>query len=183
MITASLTVCQSQASSPATSETVRPPPTWTVAHLAALVVSRQFFAAMRWSSSTQLFLGARRTATAHAVLLPRQRHGGAEDGQVDIVHDRAFFDLGPCGAGRTSDHSWYLLDHQLDVGPVALIAQDADVFQAHQRLKDLTRVDKDEGASCFLAHTSSLKRLRQILGDLRQSRLPAKIRRAALLNS
>ena len=47
MVTASLTVCQSQASSPATSETVRPPPTWTVAHLAALVVSRQSLAAMR----------------------------------------------------------------------------------------------------------------------------------------
>jgi hypothetical protein len=26
---------------------------WTVAHLAALVVSRHFLAAMRWSSSTQ----------------------------------------------------------------------------------------------------------------------------------
>ena len=57
MHTASLTVCQSQASSAATSETVRPPPTWTVAHLAALVVNKQFLAAMRWSESTQLRLG------------------------------------------------------------------------------------------------------------------------------
>jgi hypothetical protein len=55
--TASLTVCQSQASSPATSETVRPPPTWRVAHLAARVVRRHCLAAMRWSSSTQDFLG------------------------------------------------------------------------------------------------------------------------------
>ena len=53
MHTASLTVCQSQASSAATSETVRPPPTWRVAHLAARVVSRQALAAIRWSSSTQ----------------------------------------------------------------------------------------------------------------------------------
>ena len=54
MHTASLTVCQSQESSAATSETVRPPPTWTVAHLAARVVSKQFLAAMRWSERTQL---------------------------------------------------------------------------------------------------------------------------------
>ncbi len=33
-------------------------PTWpTVAHVAAVAVSRQFFAAMRWSSSTQVFFG------------------------------------------------------------------------------------------------------------------------------
>jgi hypothetical protein len=53
--TAPLTVCQSHASSLATSFTVLPPPTWAVAHLAALAVSRQFLAAMRWSSSTQVF--------------------------------------------------------------------------------------------------------------------------------
>ena len=57
MHTASLTVCQSQESSAATSETVRPPPTWTVAHLAARVVNKQFLAAMRWSESTQLLFG------------------------------------------------------------------------------------------------------------------------------
>ena len=39
----------SQPSFPATSKTVRPLPTWAVAHFAALVVSKQFFAAMRWS--------------------------------------------------------------------------------------------------------------------------------------
>ena len=66
MVTASLTVCQSQASSAATSETVRPPPTWTVAHLAALVVNKQFLAAMRWSSSTQDFV-------AHAGSVQRMR--------------------------------------------------------------------------------------------------------------
>ncbi len=56
MVTASLTLCQSQASSADTSETVRPVPTWTVAHLAALVVSKQCVAAIRWSSSTQVNL-------------------------------------------------------------------------------------------------------------------------------
>ena len=95
MVTASLTVCQSQASSAATSETVRPPPTWTVAHLAALVVSRQFLAAMRWSSSTQVLLGQRGLHTAHAVLLPGQRHRRAIDRQVDVVDHRTLFDLGP----------------------------------------------------------------------------------------
>lgn len=66
MITASLTVCQSQASSAATSETVRPPPTWTVAHLAALVVNKQCLAAMRWSSLIQDRLG-------HAGFVQRSR--------------------------------------------------------------------------------------------------------------
>jgi hypothetical protein len=37
-------------------------------------------------------------------------------------------------------------------------------------------VNKDEGVSCFLAHTSSLKRLRLILGDPGEQ-LPAEIRR------
>ncbi len=54
VVTASLTVCQSQASSAATSETVRPPPTCLVAHLAARVVRRQLLAAMRWSSIVQV---------------------------------------------------------------------------------------------------------------------------------
>ena len=40
-----------------TSRTVGPPPTGTVAHLAALAVSRRCLAAMRWSSSTLVFLG------------------------------------------------------------------------------------------------------------------------------
>ena len=46
-MTASLTVCQSQESSWATSETARPVPTCRVAHFAQRVVSRQFLAAMR----------------------------------------------------------------------------------------------------------------------------------------
>jgi hypothetical protein len=64
--TASLTVCQSQASSAATSLIVRPSPIWRVAHFAALVVNKQFLAAMRWSESTQLALG-------HAALAQRIR--------------------------------------------------------------------------------------------------------------
>ena len=88
------------------------------------------------------------------------------------MHHRAFFDLGPPMACRAKDFARYLLDHQLDVGTAALVAQDLHVFEAHQGLEDLTRVDKDEGASCFLAHTSSLKRLRLILGDLRTSSSP-----------
>ena len=52
----------------------------------------------------------------------------------------------------------------LDVGTAALVAQDLHILQTHQGLEDLSRVDKDEGASCFLAHTSSLKRLRLISG-------------------
>jgi hypothetical protein len=56
-------------------------------------------------------------------------------------------------ACRTADGARYLLDHQLDVGPTALVVKDFDVLEAHQCLEDLSRVDKDEGASCFLAHT------------------------------
>ena len=80
MLTASLTVCQSQASSAATSLTVRPPPTCTVAHLAARVVSKQFFAAMRWSLSTQDLFAQRSFDTAHPVFLPGERHRCSIDG-------------------------------------------------------------------------------------------------------
>ena len=65
-----------------------------------------------------------------------------------------------------------LFDHQLDVGSATLVAQDADVFETHQGREDLTRVDEDEGASWFLAHTPSLKRLRLILGDLQTAAAP-----------
>jgi hypothetical protein len=57
VVSASLTVCQSQSSSSATSDAVAPGATWSVAHLAARVVNRQLLAAMRWSWSTQLFFG------------------------------------------------------------------------------------------------------------------------------
>jgi len=82
------------------------------------------------------------------------------------VHHRTFFDHGPPMACRAKDDARYLFDHQLDVGTTALVAHDAHVFETHQGVEDLTRVDQDGGASCFLAHTSSLKRLRLILGDL-----------------
>ena len=85
---------------------------------------------------------------------------------------RAFFDLGHSMTGRTVHDTRGLLDHQRDVGSSAFIANDADILQAHKRLEDLTRVDKDEGASCFLAHTTSLKRLRLILGDFGPSETP-----------
>ena len=88
------------------------------------------------------------------------------------MHHRTFFDLGPPMAGRAKDFARYLFDHQLDVGTTALVAHDAHIFETHQGVEDLSRVDKDEGASCFLAHTSSLKRLRLILGDLRTSNSP-----------
>jgi len=128
-------------------------------------------------------LGTRRVHTAHAVLLPGQRHGHAVDGKVDVVHDGAFFDQGSSSARRTASVAQNLLDHQLDVGSAALVGQDRDVFQAHQRLEDLTRVDKDEGASCFLAHTSSLKRLRLILGDLGRSSSPLKSEEPQILEA
>jgi hypothetical protein len=78
------------------------------------------------------------------VLLPGQRHGGAIDGQVDIVHDRAFFDVGPLPAGRTGEYAGHLLDHQLDVGTSTHVGEDADVFETHQRSEDLIRVTRTE---------------------------------------
>ena len=116
--------------------------------------------------------GARRLDTAQPVLLPGQRHRGAVDGQVDVVHDRAFFDLGPVSTERTREHPGDLLDHELDVGPEAFIREDAHVFETHQGGEDLTRVDKDEGASGTLAHTTTLEHLRHCLGDLRQGATP-----------
>ena len=59
MITASLTVCQSQANSAATSVTVRPPPTWQRGPLGRPGGHKHFLAAMRWSESIQVFLAQR----------------------------------------------------------------------------------------------------------------------------
>jgi hypothetical protein len=44
---------------------------------------------------------------------------------------------------------WGPVPHQRDVGASTLITEYAYVFEAHQRLEDLTRIDSDEGASCF----------------------------------
>jgi hypothetical protein len=74
--------------------------------------------------------------------------------------------LGRLITARAAHVAEHLFDHQLDVGPETFVLEDRDVLEAHQGLEDLTRVDEDEGASCFLAHASSLKRLRLILGDL-----------------
>jgi len=41
---------------------------------------------------------------------------------------------------HVADH---LFDHQLDVGSTALEAHHRQVFEADQRLEDLTRVDED----------------------------------------
>ena len=96
------------------------------------------------------------------------------------MHHRAFFDLGgPPQIGQRT-YAGHLLDHELDVGAAALIREDAHVFETHQGGEDLTRVDEDEGASWLLAHTTSLKRLRLILGDPRHQGLPAEIRRAGI---
>ena len=94
------------------------------------------------------------------MFLPGQAHRGAIDGQIDIVHDRALFDLGRPGAGRTADVAGHLLDHQLDVGTSTHVGQDADVFETYQGGEDLIRVDKDGGASRMLAHTTTLEHLR-----------------------
>jgi hypothetical protein len=170
-------VCQSQASSAATSETVRPPPTWTVAHLAARVVSRQCLAAIRWSSSTQVLFGHLWSTQRKRCFFQAQRHRHPVDGQVDIVHDRAFFDLGRLIAARAAHVADDLFDHQLAIATAALEPHDLDVFETHLRREDLSMVDQDEGASCFLGHTTSLKRLRLFLGD-GQRHLPAEIRRS-----
>jgi len=65
------------------------------------------------------------------------------------MHHRPFFDLGSLMAPRTSDLARHLFDHELDVRTLASILQDRDVFEAHQGPDDFTRLDQDEGASCF----------------------------------
>jgi len=81
------------------------------------------------------------------VLLPAKPHRSAIDGQVHVGHDRALFDLGESTTAGTSHLVYDLLDHQLDVGAATAVVKDADVFQADERLEDLTRVSDDEGAS------------------------------------
>ena len=92
--------------------------------------------------------------------------------EIDVVHDGTVFDLGPQVAARTEDHAGFLLDHQGHVRTMTPIGQDANVLQAHQGMEDLSRVSKDEGAFCFLGHTSSLKDLRLIPGDLERDSSP-----------
>ena len=61
------------------------------------------------------------------------------------------------GAGGAAQFPHHLFDDKLDVAGVALVPQDAHVFQADERSQDLTRVGDDEGALCFLAHTSNFE--------------------------
>ena len=93
------------------------------------------------------------------------------------MHDRAFFDLGRPPTGWTRHLSDHLLDHKFDVGSETFVGENADIFETHQGGEDLTRVDKDEGASWLLAHTTGLKRLRLFLSDPGDQGLPAEIRR------
>jgi hypothetical protein len=90
------------------------------------------------------------------------------------VHHRALFHLGAPITRRTVDDPWDLLDHQLDVRPSSFVMENRNVLQANQGLEDLGRVGDNEGASCFLDHTSSLKHLRLILGDLERRGSPLK---------
>src|ERR1700691_2970553 len=115
------------------------------------------------------------------MLLPGQAHRHPIDGEVDVAHDGAFFDLGPLGAGRAGNLTHDLFDHEFDIGTSTHVGEDPDVFETHHRGEDLVRVDKDGGASGTLAHTTTLKHLRLIQGDLRTRWLPAEIRRAAKL--
>jgi len=105
-----------------------------------------------------------RVGTAHPVLLPAQAHRGAKDGQIDVADDRAFFHLSRSAAARAPELVQPLLDHELDLGAGSAVVEDSDVLQPHQSLEDLTRVDKDKGASGLLSHISSLERLCSIHG-------------------
>ena len=87
-------------------------------------------------------------------------------GKVHVAHHRALLYLGATSTARAVHVIDGLLDHQLDVGAAPLVVQDAHVLQPHQSLKDLVSLAEDKGASCFLAHTSSLKRLCSFRRDL-----------------
>jgi hypothetical protein len=112
--------------------------------------------------------------TPHPVFAPPETHRVAVDGEVDVTDHRPLFHLGGAAAGRTSGVRDDLFDHELDVSTVSFVTQDADVLQPHEGLEDLSRVGSDEGASRFLAHTSSLKRLRRDLSDPRSGYSPLK---------
>jgi len=83
---------------------------------------------------------AANVATAYPVLAPSRAHGPATENQIAITHYRTHFFLGPAAAAGAADVVGNLLDHELDVGPSALVVQDPDVFEAHQSLGDLGRV-------------------------------------------
>ncbi len=115
-----------------------------VAHLAALVVSRQFLAAMRWSREHPAALGAALVRAAHPVLLPAQAHRATRRraGRCSGTTGRSLTWAGlrtGRAAHRSPDH---LLDGQLDVGATSLVVQDHDVFEADEGIEDLARVVK-----------------------------------------
>ncbi len=58
------------------------------------------------------------------------------------------------------------------------LMQDASIVETHERFEELTRLEQNEGASRFLAHTSSLNHLRRAWGDPGLAWLPARVRRA-----
>ena len=65
------------------------------------------------------------------------------------MHDRAFFDLGRLLRRSGKDLARHLLDHQLDAGPMALVAQDPTSLRPTRASRISARVNNDEGASCF----------------------------------
>ena len=74
---------------------------------------------------------APRVHTAHPVLLPSQAHRHPVDGEVDVAHHRALFDLGRPSTTGAAHLANDLFDYQLDVGSPALEAHDRDVFETH----------------------------------------------------
>ena len=129
---------------------------------------------MRWSASTQVLFARVGFTQRMRCFFQASDIGSAVDGQVDVVHDRAFFDLSRPSTGWTQDLGDIRLTIGLHVGSEAFVRENADVFETetHQGAEDLTRVDQDEGASWLLAHTTSLKRLRLFLGDPGHQGLP-----------
>ncbi len=152
-------VCQSQASSSATSLTVRPwpgpSPTWPHASSRGCSWLR-----CGGRAAPRGTLGAVCVHASHPVLLPPQTHGGAIDGQVDVGHDRTFLDLGQLRRARAAHRlADQVLECQCEVGPAAFVVQDHHVFEPDEGSEDLTRLAKNEGASWLLGHTSSLRHL------------------------
>ena len=113
---------------------------------------------------------------------PGQTHRLPIDGQVDIAHCRALFDLAGTATGRARPLQDGLLDHQLDIGTDTPVGKDTDVLEPDKGFDDLTRLTTDEGAFGFDGHASKPEapssQRQQGTPTSKQAPDPAGIRRA-----
>ncbi|CRH64918.1 Uncharacterised protein [Chlamydia trachomatis] len=95
-----------------------------------------------------------RIRTFQSVFPPNQSHRLTVDRQVNIRHLWTILDPRHCRTSRTDKVSHNLFNPQANNCPVTFILQNTSIFQAHQSLKNQSRIRDSEGVSIiFSFHT------------------------------